>query len=184
MIENVFCDRQKKYSLEDYMNYEASGRGNLGGEIPITVYRLLEYSLREELGERFGREGQVEIMRCAGRRAGIFFAEHLLDLTLPFHEFLAQLQSKNAELKIGVVRIEKLDKETGKIVLTVSEDADCSGLPVLNETVCSYDEGFIAGIMSAYTEKNYTAVEIDCWATGDRVCRFHVEVKEQRQKDE
>ena len=29
------------------------------------------------------------------------------------------------ELKIGVLRVEKLDKETGKIVLTVSEDADC-----------------------------------------------------------
>lgn len=105
-------------------------------------------------------------------------------MTLPMNEFLAQFQAKIAELKIGVARIEMLDKETGKMILTVSEDADCSGLPLLGETVCNYDEGFIAGIMSAYTGKEYMAEEIDCWATGDRVCRFHVEVKEQRSKDE
>ncbi len=178
MKENVFLDSPKEYSLEDYMNHTVNGRGNLGQEVPIEVYRLLEYSLREELEERFGKECQVEIMRCAGRRAGIFFARNLLDVTLPLQEFVAQLQAKTAELKIGVIRIEKLDEDTGKIVLTVSEDADCSGLPLLGETVCNYDEGFIAGIMSAYTEKEYRAVEIDCWATGDRVCRFLVEVKE------
>lgn len=184
MIENVFFDGRKKYSLEDYMNYETGGRGNLGEQVPLTVYRLLEYSLREELEERLGKEAQVEIMRCVGKRAGIFFAKKLLDMTLPMNEFLAQFQAKIAELKIGVARIEMLDKETGKMILTVSEDADCSGLPLLGETVCNYDEGFIAGIMSAYTGKEYMAEEIDCWATGDRVCRFHVEVKEQRSKDE
>ena len=64
------------------------------------------------------------------------------------------------------------------MILTVSEDADCSGLPLLGETVCNYDEGFIGGILSAYTGKEYTATEIDCWATGDRVCRFRAEMNE------
>ena len=50
---------------------------------------------------------------------------------------------------------------------------------VLGETVCSYDEGFISGVLSLYSGKPYTAVEVDCWATGDRVCRFCAEVKEQ-----
>ena len=45
----------------------------------------------------------------------------------------------------------------------------------MGETVCNYDEGFIAGILSEYTEKNYKAQEIDCWATGERVCRFRAE---------
>ena len=74
--------------------------------------------------------------------------------------------------------IRKAAEETGKIILTVAEDADCSGLPVLGETVCNYDEGFIAGILSMYSGKPYTAVEVDCWATGDRVCRFHADVQE------
>jgi hypothetical protein len=116
----------------------------------------------------------VSVFRSAGYRAGVYFAQNLLDLSLPFPEFISQLQARTAELKIGVLRIENVDDETGKIVLAVAEDADCSGLPLLGETVCNYDEGFIAGIMSTYTGKEYSAVEVDCWATGDRVCRFHV----------
>lgn len=80
------------------------------------------------------------------------------------------------EFKIGVLRIE----ETGKMVLTISEDADCSGLPAIGETVCNYDEGFLAGVLTAYTGKPYDAVEVNCWAAGDRVCRFRAEVAEGR----
>jgi predicted hydrocarbon binding protein len=58
--------------------------------------------------------------------------------------------------------------------LTVAEDLDCSGLPCTNEVVCQYDEGFIAGVLEAYTGQAFNAKEIDCWASGDRVCRFDV----------
>lgn len=69
--------------------------------------------------------------------------------------------------------MESFDETTGDIVLTVAEDLDCSGLPITNESVCYYDEGFIAGVLEAYTGKKYNVREIDCWANGDRVCRFH-----------
>lgn len=65
-------------------------------------------------------------------------------------------------------------KKKFELVLTVSEDLDCSGLPVFGETVCDYDEGFIAGIFEEYAGKKITAKEVDCWATGDRTCRFEV----------
>ncbi len=179
MEKNIFLKDMKKLQLSDYMNFESGGRGNLGEEIPVAVYRLLEYSLREQLLEEFGKERQVEIFRRAGYRAGQFFAENRLDLTLPFPAFIASVQSQLEKLKIGILRVEKLEEETGRIVLTVAEDADCSGLPLLGETVCNYDEGFLAGLLSVYTGKKYSAVEVDCWATGDRVCRFCAEVREQ-----
>jgi hypothetical protein len=178
MRDNIFEETRKPYTLTDYMNFHANGRQNLGGEIPITVYRLLEYSLREQLSEQFGKEVQIQVFRDAGYRAGVYFAKNILDLTLSFNEFIAHLEAKIIELKIGVLRIEDVDPDTGKIVLAVAEDADCSGLPLLGETVCNYDEGFISGILSTYTKKSYTAIEIDCWATGDRVCRFRAEIKE------
>ena len=87
----------------------------------------------------------------------------MLNLDVPLDQFVNELQKKMQELKIGVLRIEDVNEETGKIILTVAEDADCSGLPVLGETVCNYDEGFIAGILSLYSGKPYTAVEVDCW---------------------
>ncbi|RHP30558.1 V4R domain-containing protein [Lachnotalea sp. AF33-28] len=175
MGKNVFLDDMKKPELSDYIGYNENGRGNLGDELPVMVYRLMEYSLREQLTEEFGSQEQIRIFRKAGYRAGVYFAEKLLDLSLELNPFIASLQARLEEFKIGVLRIESFDEATGRIVLTVSEDADCSGLPLLGETVCNYDEGFISGILSTYMGKAYLAVEIDCWATGDRVCRFRAE---------
>jgi predicted hydrocarbon binding protein len=42
-----------------------------------------------------------------------------------------------------------------------------------DEVVCTYDEGFIAGILERYTGKPFNVKEIDCWASGGRICRFH-----------
>lgn len=172
---NIFFDSQKMPSLTDYMRRNADSRNNLGDQIPIEVYRLLEYSLREVLIEAYGKEAQIKLFRNAGYRTGQYFAENMLDLTLPINDFVVQLQEKLAEMKIGILHIEDSDADLEKIVLTVSEDADCSGMPVLNETVCNYDEGFLSGVFTSYTGKQYDVLEIDCWATGDRVCRFRAE---------
>lgn len=168
------------FDLSACMRPSGCGRENLGAELPVAVYRLLEYSFREELAERFGREEQIDIFRGAGYRAGTFFAQTYLDLTLEFSAFAAQLQRRLEEFKIGVLRIEETEEETGKVVLTISEDADCSGLPAIGEMVCNYDEGFLSGLLTAYTGKPYSAVEINCWAAGDRVCRFRAEVTKDR----
>lgn len=177
MENNIFMADRKPISFEEYLQYDEKSRGNLGEELPVMVYRMLEYSLKEELCRRYGKDVQVDIFRSAGRMAGEYFAKHMLNLDQPLDEFVSELQKKLQELKIGVLRIESVDEETGRIVLTVAEDADCSGLPVLGETVCNYDEGFISGILSVYSGKLYTAIEVDCWATGDRVCRFHANVE-------
>lgn len=172
---------QKPIKFEDYLQFDEGSRGNLEEELPVIVYRLLEYSLKDELIERFGKETQIDIFRQAGRKAGEYFAKKLLDMNQPLDQFVSQLQAKMQEMKIGVLRIEDVDEASGRIILTVAEDADCSGLPVLGETVCNYDEGFISGILSLYSGKSYTAVEVDCWATGDRVCRFRANVEETNQ---
>jgi predicted hydrocarbon binding protein len=77
---------------------------------------------------------------------------------------------------IGILQFENSDLGSLSFTLTVGEDLDCSGLPVSNETVCEYDEGFISGIFNAYTGKQFIVKEIDCWASGDRVCRFSATV--------
>lgn len=153
------------------------GRENLGEEMPVAVYRLLQYTMLDVLTERYGSEAADQVFRDAGHRAGTSFAYHNLDKNADFDTFIADLQQKMKELKIGILRIERADLETMKFTLTISEDLDCSGLPVTDETVCTYDEGFIAGILELYTGKPFTVQEIDCWAAGDRTCRFNAESK-------
>ncbi|MEG2924378.1 MAG: V4R domain-containing protein [Oscillospiraceae bacterium] len=153
------------------------GRHNLGDSMPVFVYRLLQFTLKDELAKRYGDKTTIDIFRSAGKLAGNELAKHLLDLTLPPNEFIAHLQDVLEKSKIGILRIEEFDIETGKAVLTIAEDLDCSGLPITGETVCNYDEGFLAGILNVYTKKDYVVTEIDCWATGARVCRFEANVK-------
>ncbi len=75
---------------------------------------------------------------------------------------------------IGILRVEKGDVENLTFTLTVAEDLDCSGLPMCGEQICTYDEGFISGLLSAHTGKRFRVKEVDCWCSGDRVCRFDV----------
>lgn len=154
------------------------GRRNLGEEMPVFVYRLFQFTIKDELAKRFGNETTIDIFRKAGELAGREFASHLLDLSLPLDAFIDHLRGVLEESKIGILRVERFNEDTGEAVLTVGEDLDCSGLPITGETVCNYDEGFLAGILKVYTQKEYVVTEVDCWATGSRVCRFEAKVKE------
>lgn len=148
------------------------GRAYLGEDMPVLVYRLMQYTMLDVLSKEYGDEKANEYFRKAGYLAGMEFAKNVLDLQVGFNTFVANLQKKLKELKVGILRMESFDELNGDIILTVGEDLDCSGIPITDETVCYYDEGFISGILEAYTGRVYSVREIDCWANGDRVCRF------------
>lgn len=148
------------------------GRANLGEETPVLIYRLLEFTMLDVLTKELGEERAQDLFRKAGFLAGKELAENLLDLRQDFNGFVSQLQKILKDLKMGIMRIEEADDEVESLMLTVGEDLDCSGLPNTSEVVCHYDEGFFEGVLYAYTGKEYQVVEIDCWAKGDRVCRF------------
>jgi predicted hydrocarbon binding protein len=154
-----------------------AGREDLGEEMPVLVYRLMQFTMLDVLTKDQGPEKANEYFHKAGFLAGSEFAKNVLDLNVDFNAFVANLTKALADLKIGILRIEAVDPDTGNLVLTVGQDLDCSGLPVTNENVCVYDEGFIAGILNAFTGKKYDVREIDCWASGDRVCRFNANVE-------
>jgi len=171
-MENIFKKKShSSFSWADLGDIKG-GRGDLGEEMPVLVYRLLQYTMLDVLTKDFGKEKANDYIRAAGHLAGTEFARNVLDLTADFSTFVFNLQKTLQSLKVGILRMEGFNESTGEIILTVGQDLDCSGLPITNETVCDYDEGFIAGILQAYTGKRYKVKEIDCWASGDRVCRF------------
>lgn len=171
----MFKEERKKYQFrwEDLGDIR-EGRPNLGAQVPVLAYRLMQYTLRDVLIVQLGVKAANTIFVEAGRHAGAQFCENLLDRNTGLNEFIAQLQHTLKEHAIGILRIESADLAKMHFTLTVAEDLDCSGLPCTEEVICQYDEGFIAGILEAYTGKPFRAREIDCWASGDRVCRFDV----------
>jgi predicted hydrocarbon binding protein len=150
------------------------GRPNLGLDVPVAVYRLMQYTMRDILVKEYGDDTARLLFYKAGKLAGKHFCQNNLNIDLTFSEFIAELKKVLKDQKIGILRVEKADLNNMNIVLTVSEDLDCSGLPFMDDEVCEYDEGFIAGILKAYSGEEFLVKEIDCWAKGDRVCRFEI----------
>lgn len=156
----------------------AEGRPNLGQNTDVSVYRLMQFTLRDVLIKEMGVEKADHVFYEAGRVAGQHFYERLITKRDSFHEFVENLQEVLRELRIGILRVEKADLDELTFTMTVAEDLDCSGLPVCDEEICTYDEGFIAGLLFAHTQRDFTVKEVDCWCSGDRVCRFEAALAE------
>ncbi len=150
----------------------AAGRPNLGSTMDLTVYRLMQFTLRDAIIKEFDTATAERIFYAAGKQAGLEFCRQLVNTENDFTAFVQEVQDLLTKLKIGILRIEKADIENMNFTLTVAEDLDCSGLPVSDETICTYDEGFLAGLLLEYTGKEFDVKEVDCWCSGDRVCRF------------
>ncbi|RUM40596.1 MAG: 4-vinyl reductase [Desulfocapsa sp.] len=166
-----------KFSWNDLGDIE-KGRPAMGELTHVAVYRLMQFTLRDVLIKRYGPETAGKIFYEAGKNAGHSFCQNLLDTSKPLDAFIAELQKSLKDLGVGILRVEQADEEKSFFVLAVAEDLDCSGLPMIDETVCDYDEGFIAGILGEYAGKPFHVKEVDCWASGDRVCRFEARLQE------
>lgn len=161
----------------DMLGDIASGRPNLGNTMSVAVYRLMQFTLRDVLIKNYGPKEAERIYFEAGRSAGREFFKNLVTHKTDFNDFIIELQKLLTDLNIGILRVEKADIPNMNFMLTVAEDLDCSGLPVSDESICTYDEGFINGLFLEFTGKEFDVKEIDCWCSGDRVCRFEVKPK-------
>ena len=161
----------KKYQWKNLGNISI-GRPDLGDTVPVAIYRQLEFSLIEVLTRRYGSKEANDIFREAGFIAGMEFARFHLNTQASFDEYIGELYEVLYKLKIGILKLEHVDSDFKEIIVSIADDLDCSGLPPTNEMVCDYDEGFLAGVLKVYTGEDYTVTEINCWANGDRICRF------------
>lgn len=152
------------------------GRPTLGPETSVAVYRMMQFSLRDVLIKEYGAESADRLFFAAGRKAGIELYRNNAADCETFDELVTKLQQLFLSLKLGIFRVEGANHQSGQYVFTVAEDLDCSGLPVSEETVCAFDEGLIAGILYAFTGKQFSVREIDCWCSGERICRFEVKM--------
>lgn len=152
-------------------------RPQLGENTKVEVYRLLQFTLRDVLEQRYGTETADELFHAAGVLAGKAFFERYCAGIDDLAILAKAIQDQFRELGIGIVRFEKVDATSLKFQLTVDEDLDCSGLPDSSDHICVYDEGFIKGILDSFTGKDFTVNEVDCWCSGARTCRFRASVK-------
>ncbi|MCI1930196.1 MAG: diguanylate cyclase [Clostridia bacterium] len=188
-MSNILDD-DKNTKISDYVTANIKdGEKYMEDNMPVVLYRLIQYSIKNTLNNECGNEKADELFRKAGYRAADFICENISDNLCDINNFFNEIQKKFEYFRIGIIKIESWSNE--KIVVTVSENQDYSDLPILDKTICVYEEGMVAGILENYTHKKYKVKGIDCSATGVRVCKFEAEpeeklnnLKEDENKDE
>lgn len=164
---------QRKYAFAwNLLGDLEVGRPNLGPTVRLEMYRLMQFCLRDAMETALGSDGTDTVFFNAGRIAGKAFFQRYFPTRPDFNGFIREVQGLLLRLGVGVLRVEEAAPGLERLVLTVSEDVDCSGLPDTQEEVCTFDEGFLSGLLQAYSGQEYSVKEIDCWCTGDRTCRF------------
>ena len=167
---------EKRYEFNWDLIGDISARESLGPLVRVEVYRLMQFCFRDILERHFGTEQADALFREAGQLAGEHFYKQFLSGEMDFNTFVEKTQKILRDLGVGILRIETADLDKGKLILTVGEDLDCSGLPEIDHEFCAYDEGFIAGILGSYVKREFLVREIDCWCTGARTCRFSADI--------
>ena len=132
------------------------GHDSCGEEMAVFAHRLMLYTMIDVFSREFDKEKANKLLRSAGVLAGIAFARSSLALDADFKTFLISLRSVIADIKVGTLRIDSFNPDTGNLVVTAEEDPGSSGWPIPHEKVHIYDEGFIAGILEAYTGEKYS----------------------------
>jgi len=72
--------------------------------------------------------------------------------------------------KSGILDIKGYKKD--RIVLTIDECSEASGLPNMDRKVCYFPCGCLTGFMSVVLDKNFVGMETKCVAKGDTICEF------------
>lgn len=166
----------RKYEFSwDLIGDIEDGRQNLGPQMDVDVYRLMQFTLRDVIEQRLGEKEADKVFYEAGKLAGSEFYKQLISPVETLDEFVGKTQQILKEKKIGILRVENVADE--EILLTIDEDLDCSGLPVMDYETCIYDEGFVSALFEGFTGESWDAEEVDCWCTGARTCRFRVTLR-------
>ncbi len=164
--------RKYKFSWDVIGKDLAVARPSLGDKTRIEVYRLFQFTIRDMIEQRYGTEVADDMFREAGVISGKAFYHQFCTDATDISSLVKIIQERFRDFGIGIFRVESFDPETLSCTLTVDEDLDCSGLPDINDQICIYDEGFIGGILEAFSGKKFDVREIDCWCAGARTCRF------------
>ena len=135
-------------------------------------YHALRHTFMELLRKAYGLERTSEFFRQAGYLAGAEHAKYKLDLDVDFNTFIANLRETLDRLKIGDLRMEAYDPNTGSFEMIVRHEHGDGGMSSKYDKLNAYDEGLLCGIFDVYSGKKYDVKEVDCWTNENAMCRF------------
>lgn len=145
------------------------GRPNLGDQIDLLLYRLMQYTFREVSVRKFGDLESNQLFHDAGFIAGMFFFEHCLvdHKNLPLDDFLKEFRTALDKNNIRFLRIDSVDRDQDTFSLSVATGINGLGLNLLKNDDYHYDTGFVEGVFFRYTGKKFRTAAVNTSAVQD-----------------
>jgi predicted hydrocarbon binding protein len=139
------------------------GRPNLGDQVNLLLYRLMQYTFREVSARKLGDVESDQLFRDAGNIAGRFFFEHYLKdyKDLPLDGFLEKFHAALNEQGIRFLRVDSADTDKETFSLSVATGIEGIALNLLKNDDCHYDVGFVEGTLFKYTGKEFQAATVN-----------------------
>lgn len=140
----------------DFEDISRNDRKNLGGAIPVEVYRMLRVlGMNRLFGESTGYT-----LYLVGKELGHELGTDTLD------DFAALLE----RLRIGIPLVEK--EGTDEVRIMLKECMTCSGINGLEEMICDFEAGLIAGALERIYARPARTTQTSSSALGSNGCRF------------
>jgi len=141
------------------------GRPNLGDEVNLVLYRLMQYTFLDVAVKKFGGEETDQLFHDAGHIAGRFFFENFLkdQKDQPFDVFLEKARTVLDGQGIRFCRIDSVDAGRDEVSLSIATGIDGAGPDLAKINVSRYDLGFIKGLLFQYCGRDFNTgtVNID-----------------------
>lgn len=137
-------------------------RPNLGGNVPVSLYRAIRLlSFRELLGSKLSSAMLYLAGQTVAEKLGI--------------DGLKQSMEAFGDLAIAHTTLE--EESSSRVSLIATDCATCSGMPDIGEAICSFEAGLLTGgLKNSFDGRRVTVTETNCWGLGDRVCRWEANV--------
>jgi predicted hydrocarbon binding protein len=139
------------------------GRPNLGDQVSLILYRVMQYTFYDVAAKQFGNEETDQLFYESGRIAGRFFFENFLKAykDLPIDGFLEKIRAVLDENNIRYLRIDAVDVDAGEFAISVATGIEGAAFDPIKLAGCDYDTGFVEGILFKYAGKEFTAKTVN-----------------------
>lgn len=156
---------------------ELQNRKVLGPMIPVRLFQAVRMiGLGVAMEEMVGPGAKALVYR-SGQRLGEGLGGVVLDQTGEnLTDFVSGIQKVCADLRLGLVVVEKADPSTGLFTIRVDECVSCAGVQNIGVPICHFEAGLVGGILRSFVKAPVRAVETRCNAAGDSTCGIELEV--------
>ncbi|MEO2241555.1 MAG: V4R domain-containing protein [Euryarchaeota archaeon] len=149
--------------VEESLEGIEEARPTLGDEVKLSAVRHMLASMVVTLGR-----GAGSTFYRAGFDIGVYKAER--HEVRGLEEALRYIHDSLKRTRLGLVEEAEV-KDDGSIEIVMTESATAAGYSV-NEKLCYFQAGYMAGVLRAATGDRWQVRELECVAEGHDACRF------------